>query len=157
MSWGEPGCPPGGSSAASDVYTGQTLDIDDIAMLTSNEALTATKEFFREAARLTRIELTLDNHSSTKVQFAAVLAVARAARLRDKRALRRAVLLAPHLAGFIDRCNGTITNPMAVRDSLHELMESALNEDLRALEVSMEPAVRKGPKRDMLRQRQALW
>ncbi len=46
---------------------------------------------------------------------------------------------------------------MAVRDSLHELMESALNEDLRALEVSMEPAVRKGPKRDMLRQRQALW
>ena len=38
-----------------------------------------------------------------------------------------------------------------------ELMESALNEDLRALEVSMEPAVRKGPKRDMLRQRQALW
>jgi hypothetical protein len=66
-------------------------------------------------------------------------------------------LLAPHLAGFIDRCNGTITNPMAVRDSLHELMESALNEDLRALEVSMEPAVRKGPKRDMLRQRQALW
>jgi hypothetical protein len=44
-----------------------------------------------------------------------------------------------------------------MRSSLHELMESAICEDLLALDRSALPADRKKPKRDQLRQRQSLW
>jgi exonuclease III len=134
-----------------------TLQTDHLANLPTHEALEATKVLFREAAALARAELALGGHGPTKVRLAGTIACIRAARMNDPRALRKAVLMAPHIARHIDHRTYTIIDPVAIRDSLHELMETAICEDLRSLEGSSLPADRKKPKRDQLRQRQSLW
>jgi hypothetical protein len=133
------------------------LQSDHLAALPVHEALDETKVLFREAAQLARSELAHGSLGSTKIKLAGVVACIRASRLHDPRALRKAVALAPHLASYIDHRTFTIIDPTAVRDSLHELMETAICEDLGALERSALTADRKKPKRDLLRQRQSLW
>jgi hypothetical protein len=134
-----------------------SLDIDDLATLNINDSLAAVKEFFREAARLTRDELALHGHSIVKVQLAAVLAVTRAARSDDTSLLRKLVIAAPILLPFVDIDNHFITNPRGVADLLHDLMTKTIDEDIAALEAASLPQDRKKPKRDLLRHRQALW
>jgi hypothetical protein len=134
-----------------------SLDIQYLSIMNTNDALTTAKELFREAARLTRDELALRGHSPAKVQLAAVLAVARAARSDDTRLLRKLTVTEPALLPFVDLINGIISNPSGVANLLHSLMTKTINEDLAALEESSLPQDRKKPKRDLLRHRQALW
>jgi hypothetical protein len=114
----------------------QTGHLADLPM---HEALVATKMLFRDAAALARAELAFGGHGPTKVKLAGTIACIRATRVQDPRALRKAILMAPHLAKFIDHRTFSIKDPAGIRDSLHELMESAICEDLLALDRSCWP------------------
>ncbi len=134
-----------------------TLDINFLTTLTTNDSMKAAKDFFREAARLTRDELALNGHSVAKVQLAAVLAVTRAARSDDTSLLHKIIGTVPALRPFIDTNNQYISDPGGVANLLHSLMTKTIDEDLAALEEASIPQNRKKPKRDLLRHRQALW
>jgi exonuclease III len=131
---------------------------DLIAMnMNTNEALDYIKNFFRIAARRTRVELARGGHTNTKIQLAAVLAVSRAARAGDSRALRKHLADAPMLKPFVDAANNIITDPAGIARTLHALMSEAIYDDLAALEAADIPQDRKKPKRDLLRHKLALW